>query len=190
MTGESNSNKRILSNSLLEIDCDIVSKVFDEIKQKGILGQTVKCSMKDDSEEIEMLSHSNDFMDLVKMHRLKKQISMRYVAQSIGKDDETYRQYELKYNEIQDYRIAEDLIEVLELQNELELPDYFKIMKKYSKENIIEIVNKVGKKVFSEETSIPIPTINCWSQKNSGKNLATDTYKKMVDFFINHNIVF
>lgn len=190
MTGDADSNKRYLSNELIEVDCDIVSKIFKQIKQKGILGQAIKYNIDDVGKEIEMLSQSNDFIDLVKMHRLRKGISMRYVAQKIGKDDETYRQYELKYNEIQEYKIAEKIVEVLELQNVLELPDYFKIMKKYSKDSIIKIIKKVGKKKFSEETHIPISTINYWYQKKSGKTLSTDTYKKMENFFIKHNITY
>lgn len=190
MTGDINRDNTPSSKDYLELDCNIISEVFKQIKQKGILGQAIKYNVNANIEKLDALEQSGDFMDLIRMHRLKKQISMRYVAQSIGKDDETYRNYELKHYEIQDYRVAEKLIKVLELQNVLELPDYFKIMKKYSKESIIEIANKVGKKSFSQETKIPVSTINYWTQKKSGKTLCTDTYKKMVDFFINHNIAY
>ena len=177
------------SNKVVELDCDVISSIFKKLKNKGVLGQAVRYNVNNKKiEEIEELSNSTDFMDLIKMHRLRKNISMREIAQKIGKDDEVYRQYELKHNEIQDYKIAENIIKALNIENILELPDYFKIMKKYSKENIIEIVNKIGKKKFSKETNIAISTINYWNQKNSSKTLSTYTYKKMVDVFKKYKI--
>ena len=190
MTDITNNDKQNASKELIELDCDIVSKIFKKIKQKGIFQEEIKYDIDDSLVEIQKLSYSNDFMDLVKMHRLKKGLSMRYVATNIGKDEETYRKYEMKNFEIQDYTIAENIIKTLNLQDILELPAYFKIMKKYSKENIIEIINQVGKKTFSKETSIPVSTIGYWRQKNSCKKLSTNAYKRMVDFFINHNITY
>ena len=177
------------SNKVIELDCDVVSSIFKKLKNKGILGQAVRYKVNNKKvKEIEELSNSKDFIDLIKMHRLRKNISMREIAKKIGKDDEVYRQYELKHNEIQDYKIAENIIKALNIENILELPDYFKIMKKYSKENIIEIINKIGKKKFSKETNIAISTINYWNQKNSSKTLSTYTYKKMVDVFKKYKI--
>lgn len=122
------------------------------------------------------------------MYRLKQNMTMKYLARQIGKHDEVYRQYELKNNDIQDYKIAENIIKILGIENILELPDYFKIMKKYSKKDIIKIVDKVGKKQFSQETNIPTSTIGSWKRTDINKNLSTYTYKKVVPFFNNHNI--
>lgn len=192
MTGNIGNDNTYLSNNLVELDCDTVSEIFKKLKKTTSIGQAFEYKIDDNDyeKEIERLSKSDEFIDKIKMYRLKQNMTMKYLARQIGKHDEVYRQYELKYNDIQDYKIAENIIKILGIENILELPDYFKIMKKYSKKDIIEIVDKVGKKQFSKETNIPTSTISNWKRTDINKKLSTYTYKKVVPFFNNHNILY
>lgn len=192
MTGNIGNDNTYLSNNLVELDCDTVSEIFKKLKKTTSIGQAFEYKIDDNDyeKEIEKLSKSDEFIDKIKMYRLKQNMTMKYLARQIGKHDEVYRQYELKYNDIQDYKIAENIIKILGIENILELPDYFKIMKKYSKKDIIEIVDKVGKKQFSQETNIPTSTISNWKRTDINKKLSTYTYKKVVPFFNNHNILY
>lgn len=192
MTGNIGNDNTYLSNNLVELDCDTVSEIFKKLKKTTSRGQAFEYKIDDNDyeKEIEKLSKSDEFIDKIKMYRLKQNMTMKYLARQIGKHDEVYRQYELKYNDIQDYKIAENIIKILGIENILELPDYFKIMKKYSKKDIIEIVDKVGKKQFSQETNIPTSTISNWKRTDINKKLSTYTYKKVVPFFNNHNILY
>lgn len=188
MTGFDYNDNLDLSKYLIELDCDVISNIFKKIKYKGILSEPIRYSTDETISTINILSKSEDFRDQIKMYRMQKGVSMRSVASYIGKNLETYRMYETKYNDIQDYKVAEKIIQFLNLENILELPDYLKIMKKYTKDEIIKIANKYGKKQFSIETNIPTSTINFWNKNNNIKSLSTNTYKKIVPFFNNHNI--
>lgn len=104
--------------------------------------------------------------------------------------DTTYRYYEAKKFEIQDYRIAERLVNVLGINDKVDMPDEFKIKKKYPMNKILEIINKYGKREFSKRTGIGETTINTWFCKGAPNQLANCMYKKMVKLFIEDNIEF
>ena len=170
----------------IELDCKQVSKIFKKIKDKGILNENIHYD--DYIEPSKELLYSKDFMDVIKYYRLLKRKTKSEIAIKVGIDDETYREYEIKKNEIQDWKIADKLIKALEIENEVKLPDYFKIKRSYPLDKVKEIIDKEGKKNFSKETGISIQTINSWNQKNAPKSLSTYTYKRMQDFFKNHKI--
>lgn len=170
----------------IELDCKQVSKIFKKIKNKGILNENMHYD--DYTEPSKKLLYSEEFIDVIKYYRLLKRKTKSEIAIKVGIDDETYREYEIKKNEIQDWKIADKLIKALEIENKIELPDYFKIKKMYPLDKVKKIIEKEGKKNFSKETGISIQTINSWNQKNAPKSLSTYTYKRMLDFFKNHKI--
>lgn len=147
MAGQYNNANSRMPIQYIELDCDAVSKIFKRIKNQGILGQAIEYNMSDAFDEIQELSTSNDFMDVVKMNRLKQNISMRQVAKAIGKDDETYRQYESKYNKIQDYKIAEKIIE-FKYSDDKKLEE---AKQKVRQETEQEILKLIGNKILDFE---------------------------------------
>lgn len=159
----------------IELDCKQVSKIFKKIKDKGILNENIHYD--DYIEPSKELLYSKEFMDVIKYYRLLKRKTKSEIAIKVGIDDETYREYEIKKNEIQDWKIADKLIKTLEIKNKIELPDYFKIKKMYPLDKVKKIIEKEGKKNFSKETGISIQTINSWNQKNAPKSLSTYIYK-------------
>lgn len=172
----------------IELDCVQVSKLFKKIKNRGILNENIRYYNGDYVAPSKELLKSKDFIDIIKYYRILKRKSKREMAIKSGIDDETYREYEIKKNQIQDWKIADSFIKILEIEDKVELPDYFKIMKKYSLEQIKDIIQKEGKNVFVKETGIARSTVNQWHQKNAPKTLSTYTYKKMENFFREHKI--
>lgn len=136
----------------LELDCTQVSKIFKKIKDKGILNK--KMHYNDYIEPSKELLYSKDFIDVIKYYRLLKRKTKSEIAIKVGIDDETYRGYEIKKNEIQDWKIAEKIIKVLEIENEVKLPDYFKIMRMYPLNKVKEIIEKEGKKTFQMKQAL------------------------------------
>lgn len=186
---EKNITNKAYSNDMIELDCTKVSKIFSNLKKKGVFQENKKfCSERAGQASKELLE-SNDFIDHIKYYRLLQKRSRREIAIGIGIDDETYRQYELKNYEIQDYEIAEKMIKILNIENKVELPEYFKIMKQYPLDKIKSIIIKdKAKTEFSRETGISVSTINTWFRKNAPKSLSTDTYKKLVKYFKKNKI--
>lgn len=183
MAGNNDNN----SIAPIELDGRAIKNIFATIKKNGILDKPLRYYRKmQDSID---LPQSNEFIDYIKYYRLLNDISKRQLCKNIGIDEETYRQYELKNFEIQDVELAERMLSVLGIEDVLELPNYFKIMKKYSLEDIKNIIlNYGGKKEFSEVTGISRSIINHWYQKSAPKKLSTYTYKKLVCFFDKYNI--
>ena len=112
-------------NEVIELDCEEVAKIFKVLKSKGILKNSIKFYLGDEN-NLDELSNSNEFIDKIKYLRISKGITMRTFAKQLKISDETYRQYELKYTEIQSPFLAEQMIKILNVGNILELPDYFK----------------------------------------------------------------
>lgn len=172
----------------VELDCTQVSKIFKKIKTKGILDRNITYYMDDYIEPSKELLNSHEFIDAITYYRLLKRKSKTEIAVKSGILCDQYREYEIKKNEIQDWKVAEKIVKALEIEDIVEIPEYFKIMKEYPIDSIKEIIEKIGKKEFSRETNIPVSTINSWSQKNAPKSLSTATYRKMQNFFKNHKI--
>ena len=177
-------------NEVVELDCEEVAKIFKVLKSKGILKNSIKFYLGNENNLDELLN-SNEFIDKIKYFRISKGITMRTFAKQLKIDDETYRQYEIKYTEIQSPFLAEQMIKILNIGNVLELPDYFKIKKKYGVEEIRKIImENGGKEYFSKETNIHKLTIATWFYKNVIKDISTYSYRKMVKFFKDNNIEF
>lgn len=129
-------------------------------------------------------------IDVIKYYRLRYGMSRLELCKKAEVCDTTYRYYEAKKFEIQDYRIAERLVNVLGINDKVDMPDEFKIKKKYPMNKILEIINKYGKREFSKRTGIGETTINTWFCKGAPNQLANCMYKKMVKLFIEDNIEF
>lgn len=176
-------------NSDVILDNTTVTKLFKKLKRSNIFNENLHLSFNKYVEPPIELLHTNDFMDKIKYYRLYKRIPQRQIAIYAGVDPETYRDFEIKKYEIQDFKIAEKFIEFLNIEKEVELPDYFKFMKKYPLDKLKKLIDeKFGRKKFSNLTEIKIPTINSWYQKDKVKNISTCTYKKIVDSFKNNDI--
>ena len=184
MTGD------FLNNNDVEINCKDAKKIFNVIKRSEKVKENLIIEYDLRNEHvIDDWLKTDEFMDKIKYYRILKKVSQRKISEFIGADPETYRQYELKNFDIQDPLKAEKMIKYLELENIVELPDYFKIKKKYDINNIQKIITKFGRETFIKETGLDNETINSWYGKDM-KQISTYSYKKMVNFFRKYNIDF
>lgn len=142
-----------------------MSKIFKKIKERGILDNPVnEKAVKLPPQE---LLESGELIDAIKYYRLRKGMSRLELCNKAGVCDTSYRYYEAKSYEIQDYRVAEKLIHALGIEDKVEMPDEFKIKKYYPMDKILEIITKYGKREFSKRTGISELTINTWFCKRS-----------------------
>lgn len=180
-------------DSSVILDNESVNKIFKMLKNIKSINNTitnVKYSYVYIEPPIELL-YSKSFIDKIQYYRLKKRISRDEIAKFAKISYAEYRNYELKIREIQDYKLAEKFIEFLEIEEILELPDYFKLMKMYPIEKIKEIINnKIGKKEFCEFTGINIKTVMSWYSENKKiKTISVRNYKKIFKGFKDNNII-
>lgn len=184
-----NTDCKINSDEVVELDCTKVSSIFKNLKREGVFKESIQYNNEGYKPPSEELLKSEDFIDHIKYYRILKRMSKRELSQKVGIDDETYRQYELKNYEIQKYEIAEKMLKALEIEDKVELPEYFKIMKKCPLDKIKKIITEnISKKLFSEQTGIAISTINTWFQKNRPNALSADSYKKIARFFNDYKV--
>lgn len=178
-------------NGNVILDNDAVTKVFKKIKKANILNESLHFSFSEHKEPPIELLNTDDFIDKIKYYRLYKGYSQRQVAIHSGIFADNYWMFENKKYEIQSAEIAEKLIKFLNIENDVELPDYFVFMKKYPLEKLKNFIDKkMGRKNFSKITGISPYTINSWYEKDRVKIISTYTYKKIVKGFKENHIKF
>ena len=186
MTGNPNKiDKNSSQKEMIEINCEEASKIFKEIKQNMKSNTTIICSEGQAymEKDLSNLSNSNQFMDKIKYYRIKKGISQRKLATDIGIHPETYRQYELQKKKIHDYRIAEKIVKILEVEEKVKLPEELELRKKYPIEKIKKVILQEGKTNFAKKTGISESTIRYWLKDDvKEKNISIDNYRKIIDF--------
>lgn len=180
-------------DSTVILDNESVNKLFKILKNIKSINETitnVRYSYANIEPPIELL-YSKSFIDKIQYYRIKKGITRDEIAKFAKISYVEYRNYELKIREIQDYKLAEKFIEFLEIEDILELPDYFKLMKMYPIEKIKEIIdNEIGKKEFCEATGINIKTVMSWYSENKNiKSISVKNYKKILNGFKINNII-
>lgn len=172
----------------MKLDLKIVGNIFKKIKRKGILDKPIyEKAIKLPSKE---LLESNNLIDKIIYYRMLKGMSMLALSNKAGVCDTTYRNYEHKKFEIQDWEVAEKLLDALDIKDKVQVPDSFKIKKNYPMDKIIEMIKEYGKEVFSERTGICLRTINTWLCKGAPNQIANSMYEKMVKLFKEDNIKF
>lgn len=178
-------------SSYIELDNSIVTKIFRKIKSNTNLNID-KFVFKIYGEIDSELLNSEDFIDKIKYYRILKKVSQRKIALYSGIDPEHYRKIEMKQYEVQDYEVAEKFIECLQIEDKVELPDYFAFMKEYPLNRLKEIIDeKFGKDNFCKMTGISIFTVESWYRNlKQVKSLSTRTCRKIVEALKNNNIKF
>ncbi len=176
-------------NDVIELDCEIVSKIFKKLKSKGIYNKNIKYYNGSIANPSEELLSSSELQDIFRYYRLKKKISLKELAKRTKIDVESYRLYESKRLMIDDFEKIERIIKALELENKIKLPIYYKIMKNYPIDKLKQIV-KSDRSNFIKETGINPSTIRSWLDKTRNlKKVSTNTYKKMTNYFLNHELI-
>lgn len=170
-----------------EIDCNETAKLFKKIKEKRKINTSINFKTFDlPSNE---LLKTDNFMDKIHYYRKLKNISKRYIADAVGIDDQSYIDYENKLNQLSNPYLAEKFIKVLEIENELELPEYYKFMMKYPYKKIVKYIkeNFEGPTEFSRKSKINLGTIRSWIHSKKEMNISLESYKKLYEFWIKEN---
>ena len=169
------------ANQAIELDCRDVKKLFMKLKDKGFFNRAVKIKLYD--EEIdENLLKSEHFMDKIHYYRVIKRLTKVDMAKCVGIDDYAYAEYESKKNQLSNVEYAERFIERLGIKNELELPDYYKFMKEYPTERIVNYIreNYKGATDFSKICNLNPATIQSWL-KNKNLKISLSSYQKLLE---------
>ena len=161
MTSEFNKNAKVtnaLEDKLFSGYNDI-SKLFKTMKENTCIDTNVMVNAND------MLElNRDDFIDVISYYRRLKGISQCEFSQMLGLNEDSYGQYERGIIKLTNIEMIEKMVKTLDIEDNIELPDYISFLKENPKEQIKDYMlrNNLGYKQFAQKSQIPEGTIRGW----------------------------
>lgn len=159
---------------------DEISDIFKKVKGKGILAEPLKYDTEKRAFVNEFTEKQKDFMDYVREHREAKRMYKKDVAEQLGMDESVYRKYETKRLKIQDPKIVNKLIKILDMnENEVNVPEYVQFLNSNPNDKIKQYIeeNNLSFRQFSKIINVNENTVADWV--NKGHRISIKTFHKL-----------
>lgn len=179
MTNYYKDNKealKVAKNSTF-IDSRIISKIFKNIKSKGILAETIKINI-DPLKKIKT-KEKKDLVDQIILARHEKGYSVRELGEKINISQKRLTSYELRLAELKDPKVIKGCIKVLDIK-EPQLTDYQRFLLDNPNQKIKQYIldNNIKLEQMEKLLNIKAKTILNWISHDDVL-ISEESYNKM-----------
>lgn len=179
MTNFYKNNKEVLkvAENSGSVETKTIAKIFEKIKQNGILAKPIEISMNKIN-EIEKKTEK-DFIDQIILYRNKKGYSARELSQKMGIGQSRIALYELRITKLNDPKIINGFIKALDIKNP-KLTDYQKFLLDEPKEKVRKYLSehKISFEKMGRLLNIKRQTLQNWIM-NENVIIKEETFEKI-----------
>lgn len=169
------------------IESEIISRMFTNIKDKGILNEPIKVNLE---KEVKLINEKDiniepiefkDYIDQFIYYRKLRGYTQNQVGQVIGVSGKTYYKYEKRIHKLNDINKVKKIANFLEIK-EVKLPE---IKNNITNEELKKylIKNHITNSELSRKTKISRRSIIDWFNKET--QISDESYKKINNFILN-----
>ena len=169
------------------IETEIISRMFTNIKDKGILNEPIKVNLE---KEVKLINEKDiniepiefkDYIDQFIYYRKLRGYTQNQVGQVIGVSGKTYYKYEKRIHKLNDINKVKKIANFLEIK-EVKLPE---IKNNITNEELKKylIKNHITNSELSRKTKISRRSIIDWFNKET--QISDESYKKINNFILN-----